>query len=117
MFPHHEVAMRISLPRAILLCSFLVAGSAAQASPHDELAAGQAAVINALVAGANVHAPTLLDSARRSLQAARDSIVRNEFDRARRFARQALADATAAESRTLLLREARLGTEPRAATR
>jgi len=109
--------MKTCLPRAILLCSFLVAGFAAHASPHDDLAAGQAAVINALVAGANMHAPSLLDRARRNLQVARDAIVRNEFDRARQFARQALADATAAESRTLLVREARLATEPKAATR
>jgi hypothetical protein len=117
MYPHHEVAMRISLPRAILLCSFLVAGSAAQASPHDELAAGQAAVINALVAGANVHAPSLLDRARRSLQAARDAIVRNEFERARQLARQAFADATTAESRAAAAREARLVPGAQAATR
>lgn len=108
--------MTTSLPRALLLCSFLVAGSVARASPQDDLAAGQAAVINALVAGANVHAPSLLERARRSLQAAREAIVRNEFDRARQFARQALDDAAAAESRTLLVREARLDKDTKAPT-
>lgn len=100
--------MRTRLPRALLLCSFLVAGSVAQASPQDDLAAGQAAVINALVAGANVHAPSLLDKARRNLQAARDAIVGNEFERARQLARQAFADATEAESRAVVVREASL---------
>ena len=108
--------MRTRLPRAILLCCLLAAGPAALASPQDDLAAGQAAVINALVAGANVHAPALLDSARRNLQVARDAIVRNEIERARRFARQAFDDATAAESRAVAVREARLGTAPKTAT-
>jgi hypothetical protein len=103
--------------RSILLCSILLAGSAAQASPQDDLAEGQAAVINALVAGANVHAPLLLDKARRNLQMARDSIVRNEFERARQFARQAFADAMAAESRSLALREARLVPDAKAVIR
>ena len=100
--------MRTRLPRAILLCCLLAAGPAALASPQDDLAAGQAAVINALVAGANVHAPTLLDSARRNLQAARDAIVGNEFERARQLARKAFADATEAESRATVVREASL---------
>jgi hypothetical protein len=102
--------------RAILLCSLLLAGSAAQASPQDDLAEGQAAVINALVAGANVHAPQMLDRARRNLQMARESIVRNEFERARRLARQAFADATEAESRAVMLREARLDPKAPSAT-
>jgi ATP-dependent protease HslVU (ClpYQ) peptidase subunit len=108
--------MRICLPRAILLCSLLAAGAAAQASPHDDLAEGQAAVINALVAGADAHATSLLDRARRNLQAARDSIVRNELDRARQFARKAFDDATAAEYRALMVREARLDKGTKAAT-
>jgi len=103
--------------RTILLSSLLLAGSAAQASPQDDLAAGQAAVINALVAGANVHAPSLLDSARRNLQAARDAIVRNEFERARQLAQQAFADATTAESRAAAVHEARLAPGAQAATR
>ena len=102
--------------RTVLVCSLLLVGSAAQASPQDDLAEGQAAVINALVAGANVHAPTLLDKARRNLQVARDSIVRNEFERARRFARQAFDDATAAELRARTVREARLVKEAKTAT-
>lgn len=108
--------MKTRTLRTFLLCSLLLAGSAVQASPQDDLAAGQAAVINALVAGANVHAPSLLDRARRNLQVARDSIVRNEFDRARQFARQAFDDATAAESRTLMVREARLDKDTKTAT-
>lgn len=108
--------MKSSTLRTSLLCSLLLAGSAAQASPQDDLAEGQAAVINALVAGANVHAPTLLDSARRNLQVARDSIVRNEFERARRFAQQALDDAAAAEFKALTVREARLDKEAKTAT-
>jgi hypothetical protein len=103
--------------RTVLACSLFFAASAGHASPNDDLAQGQAAVINALVAGANVHAPTLLDSARRNLQVARDAIVRNEIERARRFARQAFDDATAAESRAHTVREAKLGKEPKAATR
>jgi hypothetical protein len=100
--------MKSRILRTFLLCSILLGSSAAVASPQDDLAAGQAAVINALVAGANVHAPGLLDSARRNLQVARDSIVRNEFERARRFARRAFDDATQAEFRSVLVREARL---------
>jgi hypothetical protein len=111
-----EIDMRICPPRAILICSFLVAGPAAQASPQDDLAAGQAAIINALVAEANVHAPSLLDRARRNLEIARDSIVRNELDRARQFARKAFDDATAAEYRALMVREARLDNGTKAAT-
>lgn len=102
--------------RTVLVCSLLLAGSAAQASPHDDLAEGQAAVINALVAGAGVHAPALLDKARRNLQVARDAVVRNEFERARRFARQAFDDATAAEFRALTVREASLDREAKTAT-
>lgn len=102
--------------RTIMLCSFLLAGSVAQASPQDDLAEGQAAVINALVAGADVHAPQLLDRARRNLQLSRDSIVRNEFERARQLARQAFADATEAESRAVALREASLAAKAQAAT-
>lgn len=103
--------------RTILLCSLLLAGSAVQASPQDDLAEGQAAVINALVAGAEAHAPQLLDRARRNLQLARDSVVRNEFERARQFARQAFADAVTAESRSVAVREARLAPGAQAATR
>lgn len=102
--------------RTLLLCSLLLAGSAVQASPQDDLAEGQAAVINALVAGANVHAPQLLDRARRNLQMARDSILSNEFERARQLARQAFVDATEAESRAATLREARLAPKANAAT-
>lgn len=108
--------MKSRTVRTALICSLLLAGSAAQASPHDDLAEGQAAVINALVAGAHVHAPTLLDRARRNLQVARDAIVRNEFERARRFARQAFDDAIAAEFRALTVREARLDKEAKTAT-
>lgn len=103
--------------RTILLCSFLLAGSAAQASPQDDLAEGQAAVINALVAGASVHAPQLLDQARRNLQMARDAVVRNEFERARQLARQAFADAMEAESKSLVVREARLAPDGGSVTR
>lgn len=108
--------MKSRIVRTLLLCSFLLGGSVVQASPQDDLAAGQAAVINALVAGANVYAPTLLDSARRNLQDARDAIVRNEFERARQLARQAFAEATTAESRAAAVREARLATQPKAGT-
>lgn len=101
--------------RTVVLCSLLLAGSAAQALPQDDLAEGQAAVINALVAGAEVHAPHLLDRARRNLQLARDCIARNEFERARQLARQAVADAAAAESSSLAVREARLAPDRRAA--
>lgn len=103
--------------RTILVCSFLVAGAAVRASPQDDLAAGQAAVINALVAGAGAHAPRLLAEARAQLQLARDSIARNDFERARRHARQAFHDATVAESRALAVREARLAGEPNSARR
>ena len=109
--------MKSPAVRTLLFCSFLLGGSVVQASPQDDLAAGQAAVINALVAGANVHAPSLLDSARRSLQAARDAIVRNEFERARQLARQAFADATTAESRAAAVHQARLAPGAQAATR
>lgn len=100
-----------------LLCSLLLAGLAAQASPQEQLAEGQAAVINALVAGAEAHAPRLLEKARLNLQRARDAMVRREFERAGEFARQARADAAQAESRSLTLREARLAAEGQPATR
>lgn len=103
--------------RSILVCTLLLAGTAAQASPQDDLAAGQAAVINALVAGADSHAPKLLDSARRDLQLARDSIARNDFERARQLSRQAFADAMAAESKSLAVREARLAPDAGSVTR
>lgn len=103
--------------RTILLSSLFLAGSAVQASPQDDLAAGQAAVINALVAGAEAHAPRLLDRARRNLQLARDCIVRNEFDRARQLSRQAFADAMTAESRAAAVREALLAPGAQVATR
>lgn len=100
--------MKSRVLRTILLSSLLLAGAAAQASPQDDLAEGQAAIINALVAGANAYAPQLLDRARANLQLARDSIVRNDFERARQLARQALVEATEAESRALRVREASL---------
>lgn len=103
--------------RTALICSLLLAGSAAQASPHDDLAEGQAAVINALVAGAQAHVPQLLAKARANLQMAREAIARNDFERARQFARQAFDDASAAESRALAVHEARLDTQPGGATR
>lgn len=109
--------MKTRTLRTILLCSLLLAGSAAQASLQDDLSEGQAAVINALVAGAEAHAPQLLDRARRNLQLARDSVVRNEFERARQLARQAFADATTAESRAAAVREARVAPGAQAATR
>lgn len=108
--------MRSRALPTIVLCSLLLAGSLAQASPREDLARGQAAVINALVAGANAHAPQLLARARANLQAARDSIARNELERARLLARQAFDEATAAESRALAMREARLDAQPKAGT-
>lgn len=100
--------MRICLPRTILFCSLLLAGFAAQASPQDDLAAGQAAVINAIVAGADLHTPQLLARARANLRMARESIERNDFERARQLAGQAFAEATEAEVRAAARREARL---------
>lgn len=104
--------MRTRNLRIGLTCSLLLAAFAAQAAPEDDLAEGQAAVINALVAGAEMHAPALLLNARHNLQAARDSLARKERERARRLARQAFDDATAAEYRALAVREARAGREP-----
>lgn len=109
--------MKCRTLRTILLCSLLLAGSAAQASPQDDLAEGQAAVINALVAGAEAHAPRLLDRARHNLQLARDSLARDDFERARQLSRQAFADAAAAESSSLAVREARLVPDRRTAPR
>lgn len=107
--------MKSRILRTLLLCSFLLGGSVVQASPQDDLAAGQAAVINALVAGADAHAPQLFARARANLQMARDYIARNEFERARQLSRQAFADATEAESRTLMVREARLDKDTKTA--
>lgn len=87
--------------------TILCASSLAHASAQDDLAQGQAAVINALVAGAEAHAPQLLASARANLQKARESTARLELERARQLARQAFAEAAQAQSRSLAVREAR----------
>ncbi len=95
---------RLSL-RAALLASALFA-AAAHASPQDELAASQAAIINALVAGAGAHAPAELDRAREALQLARDSMTRKDYPRARQLAERAATDAAAAERKSRLVRAA-----------
>lgn len=100
--------MKTRLPRTIIFCSLLLAGLAVQASPQDDLARGQAAVINAIVAGADMHTPRLLAKARANLQMARESIERNDFERARQLAGQAFAEATEAEARAAARREASL---------
>jgi hypothetical protein len=100
--------MKSRILRTLLSCSAFFGASVVHASPQDDLAAGQAAVINAIVAGASAHAPQLLAKARASLQMARGSIARDEPERAGQLARQAFAEATEAESRSLVVREASL---------
>lgn len=74
----------------------------AQAAPHDDqVADGQAAIINALVAGASIHAPAELRQARETLDLSRRAIVQNDLVRAAQLADRAAAAALLAEQKAL----------------
>ncbi len=74
----------------------------AQAAPHDDqVADGQAAIINALVAGAAIHAPAELRQARETLDLSRRAIVQNDLVRAAQLADRAAAAALLAEQKAL----------------
>lgn len=78
----------------------------AQAATHeDEVASGQAAIINALVAGASVYAPAELQQARETLDLSRRAIAQQDLVRAVQLAGMAAAAARAAEEKAMQQRD------------
>ena len=88
-------------PHLTLLAAVLFSFSAQAATPDDQVARGQAAIINALVAGASIHAPAELKEARANLELSRRALAQNDLGRAAQLAAMAAAAARAAEERAL----------------
>lgn len=89
---------------AVLLAAVLFSTAAiAQPTPPEELGTAQAAIINAMVAGATVHAPAELQRARAAMELARKG---GDIESVRRLALQAANDARLAEARALEVKTA-----------
>jgi len=88
---------------ALLAVAFFTAAAQA-ASQNDPVASGQAAIINALVAGATVYAPEELRQARQILDLSRGAIAQNDLNKAMRLASMASEAARAAEAKAMQLR-------------
>lgn len=88
-------------PAAIALCALgLLAGCASGKPPEAEIARSNAAVSDAVSAGATELAPNDLRAAQEKLAAAQKAVAEKEYDRARQLAMQAEVDAKLAETRT-----------------
>ena len=74
-------------------------GCAGENAPEAQLARAQLAVDRAVAAQAGTRAPTELARAQSQLREAREAVDDEDFTEARRFADQAEADATLAETR------------------
>ena len=96
--------MKTNLTIATLLTAALFSAAANAAPQDDEVASGQAAIINALVAGASVYAPAELKQARETLDLSRRAIAQNDMNQAMRLASMATEAARAAESKAMQLR-------------
>lgn len=81
---------------AATLFAFGIAGASANDPVADQISRAQAAIINALVAGAGAHAPAELARARQALESARQSKTRAYALEAENEARLAEARATRA---------------------
>lgn len=86
-------------PAAGLWLVLALAGCAGENVPEAQLARAQLAVDRAVAAQAGTHAPTELARAQSQLRQARTAIDDEDYTMARRFADQAEADATLAETR------------------
>lgn len=90
IFPH----------RAILFCgSLLVVGCATIERPHDQLSQAESAIEHAKASEASKQAPLPLRKAEDKLEKAHRAMDAKDYERARRFAEQALVDARLAEAR------------------
>jgi hypothetical protein len=84
----------------LLLCGALGVSACAPAQPPTmALSQAEAAVEQARESKASLYAPTELRLARENLDSARLALNAGEYERARRLAEQALADARIAEAR------------------
>ena len=90
---------------ATLLAATLFSFSAQAANLDDQVASGQAAIINALVAGASTYAPAELKEARANLELSRSARAQNDLGRAAQLANMAAASAKAAEERAIQQRD------------
>lgn len=98
MFMHTYAPFRTPLLSLCLLAG--LAGCATGKPPEAELARSSAAVNDALAAGANELAPLDLRQAQDKLEQARAAAAEEDFDKARRLAEAAEADARLAEVRS-----------------
>ena len=97
--------MKTRLTIAIALTAVLFSASV-QAAPQEELqvARGQAAIINAIVVGAEDYAPTEIKQAREALNQSRRAIARKDHTLAGQLASMAAATARVAEMKAMQLR-------------
>jgi hypothetical protein len=94
--------MKANLTKLAAVLAVALFSAAAQAAPHEEnVAQGQAAIINALVAGASVHAPAEIKTARETLELSRRAIAQSNFGEAIRLANMATETARAAEAKAI----------------
>ncbi|HYC38199.1 MAG TPA: DUF4398 domain-containing protein [Usitatibacter sp.] len=90
------------LAAAALVASLALSAQGAQSlQADDQIAVGQAAIINALAAGADRHAPAILKRARMQIAAARELLARKDYAAALKAAYEVEKEALVAETQAL----------------
>lgn len=85
---------------ALVLLAASMAACSSMPAPKTEMALSESAVKGAEMAGAREHAPLELRRANEKLDKAKNAIIAEDYETAKRMAEQATVDAALAESKS-----------------